>query len=152
MLGLKLIHVTVSKRVLWCRHIEGILPEGPYLPCVSMAGRALLAVYPRIIGSHCSITNYRADYLFVPSQWAWWETALLCNGVFHWLGINLESALNYNIILQAMMRLLYFKLTQILPSHEDKLQDFSCLYIYIYVITRRICVISFCHAVNDIPI
>ena len=30
-----------------CRHIEGILPKGPYLPCVSMAGRALLAGYPR---------------------------------------------------------------------------------------------------------
>ena len=27
------------------RHIEGILPKGPYLPCVSMAGRALLAGY-----------------------------------------------------------------------------------------------------------
>ena len=28
---------------------EGILPKGPYLPCVSMAGRALLAGYHRII-------------------------------------------------------------------------------------------------------
>ena len=28
---------------------EGILPKGPYLPCVSMAGRALLAGYPGII-------------------------------------------------------------------------------------------------------
>ena len=28
-------------------HIEGILPKGPYLPCASMAGRALLAGYPR---------------------------------------------------------------------------------------------------------
>ena len=27
--------------------IEGILPKGPYLPCVSMAGRALLTGYPR---------------------------------------------------------------------------------------------------------
>ena len=26
---------------------EAILPKGPYLPCVSMAGRALLAGYPR---------------------------------------------------------------------------------------------------------
>ena len=31
-----------------CRiHIEGMLPKGPYLPCVIMAGRALLAGYPR---------------------------------------------------------------------------------------------------------
>ena len=28
-------------------HIEGILPKGPYLPCVSMAGRALSVGYPR---------------------------------------------------------------------------------------------------------
>ena len=28
-------------------YIVGILPKGPYLPCVSMAGRALLAGYPR---------------------------------------------------------------------------------------------------------
>ena len=28
-------------------HVEGILPKGPYLPCVSMAGRAILAGYPR---------------------------------------------------------------------------------------------------------
>ena len=32
----------------WC-HIEGILPKGPYLPCISMAGRALSAGYPRYI-------------------------------------------------------------------------------------------------------
>ena len=29
--------------------IEGILPKGPYLPCVSMAGRSLLAGYPRYL-------------------------------------------------------------------------------------------------------
>ena len=39
--GLLLVH---HKRKA---HIEGILPKGPYLPCVSMAGRALLAGYPR---------------------------------------------------------------------------------------------------------
>ena len=32
----------------------------------------------------------RADSRFAPSQW---ETALLCNTVFHWLGASLESAL-----------------------------------------------------------
>ena len=31
---------------LFC-YIEGILPRGPYLLCISMAGRALLAGYPR---------------------------------------------------------------------------------------------------------
>ena len=33
----------------WKWHFRGILPKGPYLPCVSMAGRALLAGYPRFI-------------------------------------------------------------------------------------------------------
>ena len=31
-------------------HIEGILPKGPYLPCLRMAGRALLAGYHRYVG------------------------------------------------------------------------------------------------------
>ena len=30
------------------RDFEGILPKGPYLPCVSMAGRAILAGYHRL--------------------------------------------------------------------------------------------------------
>ena len=32
-------------------YIEGVLPKGPYLPCVSMTVRALLAGYPRHIVS-----------------------------------------------------------------------------------------------------
>ena len=46
---------------------------------------------------HLSCTNpsflackCRADSRFVPGQW---ETALLCNNVSHWMGANLESAL-----------------------------------------------------------
>ena len=38
-------------------YIEGILPKGPYLPCVSMAGRTLLAGYPRYILSIIYICN-----------------------------------------------------------------------------------------------
>ena len=34
--------------------------------------------------------SIRADSRFAPSQW---ETALLCNDVFHWLDASLESAL-----------------------------------------------------------
>ena len=30
-------------------HVEGILPKGPYLPCVSMGGGALLAGSPRCV-------------------------------------------------------------------------------------------------------
>ena len=36
--------------------------------------------------------HFRADSRFAPSQW---ETALLCNGVSHRLGTNLESALHF---------------------------------------------------------
>ena len=32
-------------------HLEGILPKGPYLPCVSMAGRAFSAGYHRLMYS-----------------------------------------------------------------------------------------------------
>ena len=35
----------------------------------------------------------RADSGFAPSQW---ETALLCNDVFHWLGASLELSLHRN--------------------------------------------------------
>ena len=43
-----------------CSDVDGILPKGPYLPCVSMAGRALLAGYHRCMQFHiildCIIT------------------------------------------------------------------------------------------------
>ena len=42
---------------------------------------------PRSHQTHCLC---RADSRFAPSQW---ETALLCNDVSQWLGVNLESAL-----------------------------------------------------------
>ena len=49
-------------------YIEGILPKGPYRPCVSMAGRALLAGYRRhIVGSKPSFcvrnVSWRDDSL-----------------------------------------------------------------------------------------
>ena len=44
-------------------------------------------------GQHCLI-NDRADSRFVPSQW---ETSLQSNAVSHWLGADLESALNDDI-------------------------------------------------------
>ena len=36
-------------------------------------------------------SNLRTKSRFAPSQW---ETVLFCNDVSHWLGANLESALN----------------------------------------------------------
>ena len=50
--------------------------------------------------------NIRADFRFAPSQW---ETALLCNDVFHWLVANLESALNYHF--RSWYTLMYAKIS-----------------------------------------
>ena len=45
-----IFHFLSFVNIGWCRdEFEGILPKGPYLPCVSMAGRALLAGYHRIL-------------------------------------------------------------------------------------------------------
>ena len=45
------LHPAINRGEVGCVgeliHNEGILPKGPYRPCVSMAGRALLAGYPR---------------------------------------------------------------------------------------------------------
>ena len=46
------------------RELEGILPKGPYLPCVSMAGRALLAGYPRAMGCLESILEELTLFFF----------------------------------------------------------------------------------------
>ena len=43
---LKILHTTTTTTTATI-HIKGILPKGPYLPRVSMAGRALLAGYRR---------------------------------------------------------------------------------------------------------
>ena len=38
-------------------HVDGILPKGPYPPCLRMADRSLLAGYPRCIAQN-SFMNY----------------------------------------------------------------------------------------------
>ena len=53
-IALQMAHISELVSTCTCmgwhqRHIEGILPKVPYLPCVSMAGRALLAGYHRYI-------------------------------------------------------------------------------------------------------
>ena len=48
--------VAIAECIAWeIRHFEGILPKGPYLPCVSMAGRALLAGYHRFMMHYTAI-------------------------------------------------------------------------------------------------
>ena len=43
-----------------CPQFEGILPKGPYLPCLSMAGRALLAGYHWIL-QNITVTSQECD-------------------------------------------------------------------------------------------
>ena len=42
-------------------------------------------------GGGIRLINNRADFRFVPSHW---ETSSKSNAVSHWLGANLESAMN----------------------------------------------------------
>ena len=53
MVGNRQFSVLSDNEVVKCQgHIEGILPKSPYLPCVSMAGRALLAGPHRCVSHH----------------------------------------------------------------------------------------------------
>ena len=53
-------------------HTEGILPKGPYLPCVSMAGRALLPGYRWYMQHNADLS--KSDIL-----WADWSDLLAVN-------------------------------------------------------------------------
>ena len=48
--------------------IEGILPKGPYPPCLRMAGRALLAGYPRNLSWWCSGRHFTIKTIFSGTQ------------------------------------------------------------------------------------
>ena len=95
---------------------EGILPKGPYPPCLRMADRVLLAGYPRkyVIQNHatcrvcfarCMSLNHRyvldfrklqtlKSYSHLISQR---ETTVHCNIVFHWLGAYTKWPLWFRI-------------------------------------------------------
>ena len=53
---------TISTRFWASGYIESILPKGPYLPCVSMTGRALLAWYHRYRMCKQIISRLRDKY------------------------------------------------------------------------------------------
>ena len=85
-------------------HIDGILPKGPYLPCLRMADRALLAGYPRcdhdtdIMQPQTSIIPYLYYLLLsqtslIPDLYSQISTIYrLCN----WLSLQcLVSWINY---------------------------------------------------------
>ena len=71
----------------WCQRVSIIITTSgatSYVKVVIMTALGFSVVLC------CTLTYHRADSRFAPSQW---ETALLCNDVFHWLGASLESAL-----------------------------------------------------------
>ena len=66
--------------LLWV-NIEGILPKGSYLPCGSMAGRALLAGYPRYVSDQYSL--YANPPVYVISYFDKAREMLSINFVFY---------------------------------------------------------------------
>ena len=70
--------------VIYEKHIEDILPKGPYLPCLRMADSALLAGYPRYVAPlalHMRVsTCIIAWEVSVPWAYRFW-------GVFQ-IGVN----------------------------------------------------------------
>ena len=79
-----------------------------------MCYRAAISGHKR--GGLYLILNLRADSRFAPSQW---ETTLLCNDVSHWLGTNLESALN--------LYLTHFPLDKVAVHFTDNI--FKCIFL-----------------------
>ena len=70
-------HISINSSRLSEAYIEGILPKGPYLPCVSMAGRALLAGYPPYISRHWAIIG--TDNGFSPTM------SVINQYIYQWL-------------------------------------------------------------------
>ena len=55
---------TVGEEQLWYMYIEGILPKGPYPPCLRIADRALLAGYLRYMNWRVGSRYYPIHPLF----------------------------------------------------------------------------------------
>ena len=73
--GIDLCRISWAKWTVGRPYIEGILPKGPYLPCVSMAGRALLVGYPRhslLVNRHVTcIGIMHAYHRFIVNDKVW---------------------------------------------------------------------------------
>ena len=68
-------------------YIEGILPKGPYLPCVSMAGRALLTGYHRCVAQCDPCLTARSALWLLMAAWhlqpPWWCMPIIVYGECH---------------------------------------------------------------------
>ena len=66
-------------------HIEGILPKGPFLSCVSMAGTALLAGYHRYdIDDTTSNLVFHGTLYYIFLDFTWLLNSVLIR-YFFWL-------------------------------------------------------------------
>ena len=81
-------------------YVEGILPKGPYLPCVSMAHRVLLAGYPRCVEDPPIFVRFDIKNLFWPlnlhckkNMSRWWDNLIFTMG-FHIMARQLYSYWN----------------------------------------------------------
>ena len=64
-------------------YTEGILPKGPYLPCVSMAGMAFLAGYHPYIDNSYWNSQYPSFYVALNSGYVIWPE-LQTDGAIKW--------------------------------------------------------------------
>ena len=67
-------------KVFCILYIEGILPKGPYLPCLRMADRALLAGYPRHVEDTDSLVTptFAIDNTWVERILRWKAVVYKC--------------------------------------------------------------------------
>ena len=91
------VHATNQNRY----HIDGILPKGPYPPCLRMADRALLTGYPRYLHTECvapftSITFYAGWNQSSSHKSNGWAKMYTPNyNYLHW---TMQSATNQSLI------------------------------------------------------
>ena len=86
------------------RYIEGILPKGPYPPCVSMAGRALLAGCHRYwtFPVKLPLAECLKISLNIIQHWyfMWWHSAVRQNAIT-WTNADREINIHFKYLWQS---------------------------------------------------
>ena len=87
-------------------YIEGILPKGPYPPCLRMADRALLAGYPRYMhysawmSQWCQAVSHYLNQCWLKSWMHWCITWVQCvNSLAHARLANDFKSITYKLII-----------------------------------------------------
>ena len=87
-------------------YINGILPKGPYMPCLRMADRALLAVYPRYVSAVFTVWKYVVNSSnYRPLSFCSETFVLCCADIYFTVGIKLQF--------WAAKSMIYFSLVQV---------------------------------------